>query len=537
MPTVSEILRDHVTLSLESFDRLYLNGYVPTLQTPGQLVHFLSKHRGQPIPSPALLDRITKGFREAVATFAQGEGIPTELFPRGERKEDFALPYRQRYAKTEGVYLIGTAQERAHAFKGRRVEHGGHVSFDYTRAPVYVSHVYFYLVDRDFGPAFVKIGTYAPYPIKVCLNGHEWLKHQLAHARIPFEAWDNMITSCADPERLQRLADQLGLREIEAFFRKWIERLPFPLTPEDRRAGYQHELSIWQAEMSLTQVFDRPARGREFFEDVIRENLDLGRPDRVQLLFNRRVTKATPGSFATRVVCRGVSPSLRIEYKTNHVVQYFKGDPAGSQGLRTETAIREARDFGVGRSLDNLPYLGRIARNLNRRLLEVERVSEHCRLSEEAVNRITGPTVHDGQRAPGLKFGDPRVIALLAALCLFLHLPDGFRNAELRQHVAALLGPDAKPYGPRQMTYDLRRLRLKGILARHKDSRRHFLTPYGWKVCHFFTRLHARVFRPALGTLAPDQGPAPPHPLRQALARVDREINRILERSRLVPAA
>jgi hypothetical protein len=77
-------------------------------------------------------------------------------------------------------------------------------------------------------------------------------------------------------------------------------------------------------EVSRTQVFDRPVRGREFFEEIIRDNLDLGRPSRMQLLFTRKITRATPGRFHTRVVTHGVAPSLHVEYKRCHNKQYFR---------------------------------------------------------------------------------------------------------------------------------------------------------------------------------------------------------------------
>src|SRR5262249_7671241 len=155
-------------------------------------------------------------------------------------------------------------------------------------------------------------------------------------------------------------------------------------------------------------VFDDPARGREFFEEVIRENLDLGRPDRIQLLFERRIYRNTPGLLRTRVLQEGVAPSLHVEYKRRHVKQYFKEGRA----LRTATTINDPADLGVRKDLANLPYLHRVGREVNRRLVDVQRVSQDCTLSAEGVERVVRPTVtEDGQRAPGLRFGDTRVMA------------------------------------------------------------------------------------------------------------------------------
>ena len=152
------------------------------------------------------------------------------------------------------------------------------------------------------------------------------------------------MLSCADPRRLQEICDGLSADKIDALLRKWLRILPDPFTAADRLAGWRYDVSILQAEFSTTKVFDRPARGRMFFEQVIRENLDLGRPQQVQLIFNRKVTSQTPGRFRTRILTEGVTPSLHIDYKHSRIKQYHKENRA----LRTETTINDAADFGIG---------------------------------------------------------------------------------------------------------------------------------------------------------------------------------------------
>jgi len=203
--------------------------------------------------------------------------------------------------------------------------------------------------------------------------------------------------------------------------------------------------------------------------------------------------------------------------------------------LRTETTINDPNDFAVNKGLKHLTHLQTIARKINRRLLEVERVSQNCVLSQEAIERVVRPTVtDDGQRAPGLPFGDLRVMALMAALTLFSHLPNGFSNRSLRTHVAQLVGGSDQDYSAAKMTYDLRRLRLKGLIVRREGTHRYFLTPHGWRVALLFTRLNARVFRPLWA--ATDQDDGIPRPLRQAFDRVDKEVDRILDAAKLTTA-
>jgi hypothetical protein len=522
MPNINELLRDHITLEIECLDRIYLNGYLPSLQIPGQLIAFLVQHRKQKIPSPALLKKITQKFIDDIKKYAEKNNIPIILFKRGERKDDIAAKMRRRCPVKNGVVFIGIAQEKAYAFKGRKKKQKGYVGFDYSRQSVFVNHYYFYLNDDEFGPGFIKICSYVPFPIKVYINGHEWVKRQLEKKAIAFESLDNGFLACSDPKRVQKICDQLSASHIQMFFNKWINLLPYPLTEEDLRAGYFHRLSVWQLEVSLTQVFDRPLRGRQFFEEVIRDNLDQGRPDRIQLLFERKVTKRTPGRFQTRVIQDGVHPSLHVNYKKSHVKQYFKENRA----LRTETTINDPKDFAIGKDLSNLPYLQEIGRHINRRLLDVQRVSQNCALSGQSIERIVKPTVtKDGQRASGLKLGDPRVMALFIALTLFWHLVNGFRNADLRKHMADLLDME---YKPTMMSYDLRRLVRKGIIYRVPKTNRYILTPYGFKVCRFFARLDARVFRPALVAMTSSEITPYPKALRKALDRVDREIDKLI---------
>ncbi len=528
-PNIATIIHDHVSLSVRCVDRLYLHAYMPKLQTAGGLCYFLHDHLGYPLPSPALFRPLHDRFVAAVDAFAARHEIPVVRFASGERKDDVVAPYRAAFEGGEGVVVLGVAQEKMRSFKAHaRRGPGAKVTFDFSRQSVAVNHYYFYLQDRDWGPAFLKIGTYLPYPVKLCLNGHEWVKQQLRRRCIPFTSLDNGFLRCADAEALQATCDHLGARDVQAFFDRWSHRLPWPMTAQDRAAGYDHRLAICQLEVSLTQVFDRPIEGRRFFEAVIRENLDLGRPDRIGLLFPRRLTRRTPPptyGYRTRVITEGVQPSLHVEYKSSHVKQYFKQQRA----LRTETTINNPNDFGVNKGIDNLPYLRDLGHQVNRKLLEVERLGHHCVLTQGALDRLQSPTVEAGQRAPALRFGDPRVMALLQAVTAFAHLPCGFRNRDLRPSVAALLG---RPYTASQMSYDLRRLRLKGLIHRIPGTHRYTATTYGLKAAFFYSKLYLRILRPHWAALLPADDLLP-RPLRDALNQLDAAIQQIHQEAAL----
>jgi len=525
MPNVHELIRDHVTLSIRCLDRLYLHAYMPKLQTSGGLCYFLRDHLGHPIPSPALFAPMLARFVGAIKTYATTHDVPLIAFERGQRKDDVVADYRARRPMDDGVVVIGVAQEKMRAFKAqKRSGPQGGVTFDFSRQSVAVNHYYFYVQDPEWGPAFLKLGTYLPYPIKLCLNGHEWVKQQLRRAEVPFESLDNGFLACADPAHLQTICDQLGPADVQAFFDRWVTRLPSPLTAADRAAGYRYELSIIQAEFSLTQVLERPVSGRVFFEEVIRENLDLGRPDQMQLIFDRKVTRRTPGGFRTRILTEGVVPSLHVQYKKSKVKQYHKE----GQALRTETTINDTYDFRIGRALRNLPALREIGFAANRRLLRVESLSHDCLIGEDRLHAVTSPVVVHDQRAAGLRFGDRRVHALMHALCLVALAPTGFRHREFRDHLAQLQGRDPETYSAGSMTYDLRRLRLHGLIERVPRSHRYRITPTGAQVAMFYARLYTRALRPAC-SLQPSGSPS----AQRAFDRLDAALAQFLEEVKL----
>jgi hypothetical protein len=530
--TVNDVLDGHVGLDVECLDRIYLNGYVPNLQVGGQVVSFMTAHLGNPIPSPAIMEKIGTAFRAAVDRFAADNHIPVVRFSKGDRKIEVMRSYLVRQARTgrSGVAAIGVAQEFQNVFaSAQRTGHNGIPWFSFTKADRRVTCFYFYVWDADFGPAFIKICTYFPYPIKVWLNGHEWAKRQATEAGIGFSELSNGFATCADPAALQAICDRLGPGTIGVFFERWMSRLPVPLTEHDRAAGYWWELSMRQIEVSRTLVFDAPRHARCFFEALVADNLDIGRPEQVELVFTgkherRGRPRTQPLTFKTKIVTRGTDITVNAFYKNSRIKQYLKNGRA----LRIETVINSPDDLRCHRRLAHLDELQTRARAVNRRLLDTERVGQGCVLASPAFERIARPTLtEDGRRAPALRFGDPRVQALAGALCTSVLAVTGITNKSLRALMTGLL--DGTDYTTNQASYDLARLRVNELITRIPGKNRYRLTGDGLRFAIFYTKLHDRLLRPLL---AADQPPAPP-PLRKALRTIDTHIAERIDNARL----
>jgi hypothetical protein len=533
--SVAEILDHHVTFELECIDRMYLNVYVPALQCESGVVKFFRSHRGHPFASSALMDPMTKSFVAGMERFAKQQQIPVVHFRKGQRKDDIMAEHLARFDKPKGVVLLGKAQEKTPVFRTekRRNPETGKTYPWIVRSTAMINQFYCYCLDEEFGPFFLKFASYFPYNAKLCLNGHEYAKCQLRREGIGFKALDNGFVSCQDPQRLQTICEQLGPPQIDGLLRRWLSMLPHPFTAADREAGYRYDLSILQAEFSLTQILDRPLHGRILFEEIIRENLDIGRPDMVQLIFDRRVTKRTPGRFRTRVLTDGVIPSLHVDYKSSRIKQYFKQVPDVPEvGARTETTINNTRDFSIGKRLCNLPALRQVGFQANRRLLQVQRLSHDCAMGEQVLHQLNRPVEVNGQRTSALRTTDLRVLALWHLLVWFRLLSRGFANHDLREQLALLTGQSPNTITQGRMSYDLRRLRLHGMIERIPKTHRYRVTDFGLRAALFFTRTHARLYRPGVSQILPNAPPASSG-LRLAFDKIDHEIDRQIREAKL----
>ena len=180
-----------------------------------------------------------------------------------DRKLDHVRPYLDK-AEAEGrsgVVAIVHAQEFQWVYSAKnRSPKPGVVSFDFVKEERRVGTYYFYIYDADFGPGFIKICTYFPYPAKVWLNGHEWAKRQARRQGIASTELANGFASCADPAALQAICDRFGPADVQGFFDRWAAVVPAPFTEDDKAAGYFWELSMRQVEVSRTVVFDDPRR-------------------------------------------------------------------------------------------------------------------------------------------------------------------------------------------------------------------------------------------------------------------------------------
>jgi len=540
MGTISSLLAEHVSFRCSSVDRIGVRGYVPGLQYEGGVVKFLL-NRGFSVPSPAVLNHNHERLVAELDALVAASGVPVVRFKKDDRKEDVARPYQDAAlaAGHFGLVLVGKAQERASSWRGvvdssHASHRPGHPHFSWSRMSSVPDHWYFYFADEHWGPAFWKMSSYAPYPAWACANGHEWAKAQLARAGVGYMALDNGLCSAEDPALAHRTCARLGSGHVRGLLGRMLAVVPSPLTLDDRRAGFCWSFSVAQLEVSDTAVFDQPRRARAWFEAAIGAHLDLGRPERVSLVVDRTVVSRgkykTPGRFSTEVITTDTAPQLQVHYKSSKVKGYLKEGRA----LRVETTVNNPVDFGLKKTLnaDNWKALRRLGAEVNARFLSALGEGQAGLPDPATLESVVLPTTHEGQRAPGFRFGDPRTMALLACVAAFAHVFVGLTNKALRAQMAALWRAG---YSSAQATYDLRRLRLKGFIERIPGTHTYRATPEGLRTAVLFTHLASRVVVPALTDLAQLARPQPPvpRPLAAAWRSYEKELESFVKSAHL----
>jgi hypothetical protein len=459
-----------------------------------------------------------------MARYAEANRIPWIRFGKGDRKIDVIRPYLEaaERAGRPGVVAIGVAQEFQWAWDATRKDTSNGIPwFSYYRSERRVTCYYAYIWDDRMGPGFIKICSYAPYPVKVWLNGHEAVRRMAAAAGLAVTPLANGFASCDDPAALQELCDQVGARHVRMFFERWMSRLPLPLSHHaDRAAGYWWDLSVRQVETSRTIVLDDPRRARTVFEQLLAGNMHLGRPEHAEIIFGRKVTALTPGQFSTRLLNRPDQVTVNLPYKHSRIKVYLKEDRA----LRVETVCNDPADLGCKRGLDNIGLIQARARDCNARLMQAIHAGQGsgC-LASPAFERIAQPTLtKDGRRAPAIRFGDPRAQALAGTLATFGLTVTGITNKSLRAWMTGLLG---QPYTMNKASYDLARLSRNGLITRRPHSNTYDLTPDGQLFAIFYTKVHDHVLYPLMA----GQHITTPPELRRALRVIDRHVTTLTD--------
>jgi hypothetical protein len=491
------------------FDRLLLNGLIQPFQQPERVLGFFNVYRdGKRVTRKTLTD-IADQFQNWVKNRSQKWGAPLLEPPDGEgddsRRDKFLDPYF-RNAKPDQVVAILKAREPARILVAIGDKNNDSPHLEYKQR--WVNQFNFYLNDSRWGRMFVRMCPYFPFSARLCLNQHHWLAIRMREEGIDFEQCTNAFLRCANPARLQELADSLTPQDLLRCGQKWLATFtPFISDRERKQAGCQHRLFFAQVEYCDNLIFHRRAAVDELTERLLDLNRSIGQPKKITLIFGRKVTQEYKGKLQTVIEDLDLpNPVIRSHYGHGFAKQYVRDDRI----LRTEPATNNVYDYGVNKDVENLPHLRKRMSAIVDHYHEVQQDVLETFIDRGQLRQLAEPTIlPTGRRIPGLKLDHPRQLAVMHSLVRFANVAASgrFTTADLYGPALHALGVTDAEYSLASFRYDLSKLRAKALVERIPHSRRYQLVGKGYAICVAFLKLFERVYAPlTAGLLAPFRG-------------------------------
>ena len=497
--------KSSIEFTYRCFDRILLNGLIQPFQQPERVIGFFNTYRDGKRVIRRTLTEIADQFHHWVINRAERWGAPIVEDSQQERRDDFVLPYLQK-TEADHVAVILKAREPARILVAIGGEQNQCPHLELKQR--WVNQYNFYLNDQHWGPMFVRMCPYFPFSARVCLNQHHWLALRMQQEGIAFRQCKNAFLQCSNPERLQQLADSLTAQDLLRCGQKWLNAFtPFFTSQERRQAGCQHRLFFSQVELCDNLIFFRRAAVDQFAERLLDMNRTIGQPKKITLIFGRKVTRQYKGKLQTELEDLDLpNPVIRSHYAHGFAKQYVRDDRL----LRTEPATNDVTDYGVNKSVENLPPLRQRMSEIIDHYHDAQQDILETFIDRGQLQKLAEPTtLTNGKRIPGLKLDHPRQLAVMHALVRYANIAAGstFTTADLYPSVLDALGLPQSQYSLASLRYDLSKLRAKHLLDKLPHSRRYRLAHKGYSICVLFLKLFERIYAPlTAGLLKPFAG-------------------------------
>jgi hypothetical protein len=483
------------------FDRIVINGYLSFLTRENNVAYFFREVCNQPQITKEVLTERTRQYQAWVAHYARNHNLPMIWPEKGVRKEDLVRPRQQRMVRQKrfGVYYILQSMEQGWTFRAMAPKFPTQdPNFQFLRKhKSRYTHYYFYILDEVAGPMVLRVGSFLPFQITAYLNGHNFIEQQLRRQNIPFTKQDNRFVCVGDPKALQKAADRLTGDIMQQRIDYWALILGPKFSARERAAcaGLHRVYAGMQIEYCRNFIFKRHWPIRSIFQRSCELGLYLLTADRIAVLFGQqRLLKTISGKWQN--VLERIDHGqhvFRCYYKNSFLKQYEKA----ATFLRQEIVCNNLKDFALKKTLSRWEPIRERFQQITDRFAQAQ--AEHLNVHGQfdVLARLAKPLVQGKTKVAGIKLENTRLMRLLE---LLLQGAGGhFRKWTTAQvHRAVLDAYNLKPkdYTLTQLRYDLRKLRLHGLIERVPKSYAYHFTSKGSKLTILLVQLRKRIYGP-----------------------------------------
>jgi len=501
----SEYYAELLDGTYDCVDRIVVNAYFQLAQRGGGFrVWWRRLFGGDDKLDTTHLMRMAGRFSRRVHGWAKKKGITLIHCKRGERKHELAETYLPQDPKRQSIFLVLVSRAPAPVWEVERFGKGG---LDVKRkSPMpYVNHYSFHIFDREWGHVTVRMSGHPPFGAQILLNGHEYVASQARAKGIDFTKEGNCFTEVSDYAALAEIADTLrqpgAMGRLSQVCRRWVFsclRLALDVS-QIRKSGFEYSFSVHQVEYSRNLIFNKGREMEQVFSGVIDRTRGLLDVRTVKTLFgykHRPHWKWGKNKKKPRFEMVLERPEYGLSiFKIHFRKQSLKIYTKGERVLRIEAVSHNTKDLGCGRVLEKFPLIVSRLEKMVERFLEVLRCVDTTWLSDELLEQFPRPTLFGKSRVAGIDLNQPRIQAVVNSVVALSAIDGGFRVSELASKVGEILGG---AYTVRQASYDLKKLRAKGLAVRRSRSRR-YETP-GWAVRSMaaLMALRDKVIKPLL---------------------------------------
>lgn len=482
---------------LSGFDRIRFRGSQRFLANERGLMNFLWLVQIKLKEFREYACQITEQVRTHVESLAEANGRPVEyLASSSTSKEDRAREIARRDGIEEGLICVLTSVEPCRSFELGPNAQTKHLELRYV--PSKCLHQYLYFVDRKFGFGHLRLQTWFPFTIHVCVNGREWMCRELARRGIGFVRRQNCVVAVDDLAAAQRILDA----QVEADWQGMLDRLAKWAFPLHQKLCHGEPLHYyWSAdetEWATDLLFKSPRALKELYPHLVRHATETFDSGNVLRFLGRPVTKQ--GLCQARFEGEVLSEYLRREegvrikhwVNRNSIKMYDKQGSA----LRVETTITDARDIKTLRALEgkpkskawrrmrkgicDLPLRAEVSQKANERYLEALSAVEETTPLQKLTEKVCQPTEWQGRTVRALRPLESDDQPLLKAILRGEFTVNGFRNHDLRELLCKST-QDEKELRRQsaRITRQLRLLRAHGLIEKLPQTHRYQLTKQG----------------------------------------------------------
>lgn len=514
------------------FDRIVINGYLSRFHNPANIVFLFKEILGYEKITKEVLAIKTNIYNKWVDELIRNNGIPCK-WAEGERKEDYVMPHlhgMRRKGKL-GVYYIFKSMEQGYTFKAIPPKYQ-------TDDPNYMiirkkrsrfTHYYFYILDEVLGPMVMRVGSYFPFTTTYYLNGHSYIESRLKKENISFKKSDNAFLACKSPRRLQEISDSLSAEIIKGRLEYWTHFLAAHFSArETKMLNLSRFYSISQIEYCRNFIFKRHFPIRKIFERSCELGLLILTSDKIAQIFGYRITKRLNGKLHTILdKMEHGHHVFRAYFKNAFIKQYEKLKTF----LRNELVANNLKDFHLKKSLDNLGEVKEKFQEITDRFANFQAQLFNNHFDFNLISKLAQPVIVGKTKISGIQLHNKRLIRLMEALLHSGGSITEWKTKYLHKYILDNYRLDEKDYTLNQLRYDLRKLRVHGIVERVGKSYRYRLTEYGKKVCLSFVLFHKKLHGPISNSMfnfKPNQNIKVKSKFEKAYHRIDKEIDKFI---------